>query len=101
MVASRKAKHIPKSTFERFNRSLDGRVDGADFLAWQRGESPTAGSPADLATWQANFGVGATTPGAAVVPEPGSFALWGLAWAGLLLSGGAGRGWGALAGSQA
>jgi len=31
---------------------LDNDVDGADFLAWQRG----LGSPAELALWQANFG---------------------------------------------
>jgi hypothetical protein len=31
---------------------LDNDVDGADFLAWQRG----LGLPAELALWQANFG---------------------------------------------
>jgi hypothetical protein len=43
-------------------------------------------SPDDLATWQANFGLGATTPTTTAVPEPGTFALVGLAFARLLLS---------------
>ncbi|MCA9235194.1 MAG: hypothetical protein KDA44_06970, partial [Planctomycetales bacterium] len=36
----------------------DGDVDGGDFLAWQRGNSPTPLSADDLAAWQANFGGG-------------------------------------------
>ncbi|MBN2292689.1 MAG: SBBP repeat-containing protein, partial [Pirellulales bacterium] len=36
----------------------DGDVDGADFLAWQRGESPDPLSSSDLASWQATFGTG-------------------------------------------
>jgi hypothetical protein len=63
---------------------FDGRVDGADFLAWQRGASPMPNSPEDLATWRANFGLGATTPATTAVPEPGTFALAGLALATLL-----------------
>jgi T5SS/PEP-CTERM-associated repeat protein len=63
----------------------DGIVDGADLLAWQRGASPTPDSPADLAAWQANFGLGATTPVASAVPEPGSLMLIGLAMARLVL----------------
>ncbi len=49
----------------------DGAVGGLDFLAWQRGESPTAFSAADLATWQGAYNGGAL---AAVnsVPEPTS-----------------------------
>ena len=63
---------------------LDGDVDGRDFLLWQRGGSPNPFSAADLADWQANYGVGplvsalhifpaaeATSP----VPEPGSLFL--------------------------
>jgi hypothetical protein len=34
----------------------DRAVDGADFLDWQRGESPNSGSASDLSDWQANFG---------------------------------------------
>jgi hypothetical protein len=34
----------------------DSDVDGRDFLIWQRGGSPTAGSAADLAAWQSNYG---------------------------------------------
>jgi enediyne biosynthesis protein E4 len=49
----------------------DGDVDGGDFLTWQRGQSPNAISPSDLAAWKANFGTAppltaSTTP----VPEP-------------------------------
>lgn len=47
----------------------NGRVDGADFLVWQRG----FGSPytaADLANWKASFGAGAATATASAVPEP-------------------------------
>ena len=66
--------------------NFDGRVDGTDLLAWQRGNSPTPNSPEDLATWQANFGLGASTPATTAVPEPDTFALVGLASASLLLS---------------
>ncbi len=47
----------------------DGDVDGRDFLVWQRGDSTTPLSAADLAAWQSNYG----TPFSAavkVVPEP-------------------------------
>ena len=53
----------------------DSHVDGADFLVWQRGGSPTPLSPADLETWKANYGNGAASPVVAAVPEP---ATWGL-----------------------
>ena len=46
-------------------------VDGADFLAWQRGLSPNPLSQDDLTLWKNNFG--ATAPAAAAaaaVPEP-------------------------------
>jgi fibronectin-binding autotransporter adhesin len=65
--------------------NFDGQVDGADLLAWQRGDSPTPGSSADLATWRASYGLGATTPAAAAVPEPEALALVGLAAANALL----------------
>ena len=54
----------------------DGSVDGRDFLAWQRGESPNSLSAGDLADWQNNYGPG---PLAAVsaVPEPSCLLLLG------------------------
>ncbi|QDT75206.1 hypothetical protein [Lacipirellula limnantheis] len=64
----------------------DGDVDGADFLVWQRGGSPSPLSPADLATWKANFGASATVNvGAAVgaVPEPTALASAMVALCGL------------------
>ncbi len=58
----------------------DFDVDGADFLAWQRGESPDPTSADDLAAWQDLFG--AVPPPASAVPEPTSaaLALLALAW---------------------
>lgn len=50
----------------------DRVVDGADFLAWQRGDSPSPLNPADLATWQAAFGTGGASPTVGAVPEPTS-----------------------------
>ncbi|TWU27735.1 hypothetical protein [Bythopirellula polymerisocia] len=47
----------------------DGDVDGADFLVWQR--NPSVG---DLADWQANYGMPASTS-ALAVPEPSSLVL--------------------------
>jgi hypothetical protein len=52
----------------------DGDVDGRDFLAWQRGSSPTPFSAEDLADWQANYGVG-PMPLVSAVPEPTTVAL--------------------------
>jgi T5SS/PEP-CTERM-associated repeat protein len=66
--------------------NYDRRVDGADLLAWQRGNLPTPHSPDDLAAWRANFGLVATTPATTAVPEPGTCALAGLALVGLLLT---------------
>ena len=50
----------------------DGVVDGADFLAWQRGASPRPLAADDLELWRQNYGVGAPTTSAtaAHVPEP-------------------------------
>lgn len=59
---------------------LDGDVDGHDFLAWQRGESPNALSAGDLALWQAEYGNGQLIA-VRTVPEPSSLLL-------VLLSGG-------------
>lgn len=57
-----------------FDRDFD--VDGADFLAWQRGESPAGLGPSDLRDWQANYGwVAASAPSATAVPEPAGLLL--------------------------
>ena len=49
----------------------DGDVDGADFMAWQRGQSPNPWSASDLAEWEENFGNGTPlAPASTVVPEP-------------------------------
>ncbi|MDZ4657670.1 MAG: hypothetical protein SH868_08830 [Bythopirellula sp.] len=58
----------------------DGDIDGRDFLAWQRGESPDPFSAGDLAEWKANYGPGPLAASVAV-PEPKSSLLL----AGLLL----------------
>lgn len=64
----------------------DGTIDGADFLAWQRGfvltgqtdnaNGDTNGggvvAAADLGVWQSQFGVPAVEPAATQVPEPAS-----------------------------
>ena len=56
----------------------DGDVDGADFLRWQRGQSPNPLSPLDLAQWRTNFGQStAATAIGSTVPEPGTLALFG------------------------
>lgn len=57
----------------------NGRVDGADFLTWQRGGSPNPLSAGDLATWKANFGSGAAVGAAGAVPEPAACVLASLA----------------------
>lgn len=50
---------------------IDGDVDGADFLTWQRGESPNPLSQSDLADWEANYGtVAPLTATSTTVPEP-------------------------------
>jgi hypothetical protein len=56
---------------------VDGDVDGRDFLAWQRGESPNPLGASDLADWQASYPVDSLSalhlpPSALifVVPEP-------------------------------
>lgn len=53
---------------------IDGDVDGADFLTWQRGEVSSPPSASQLAAWQ--FDYGSVTPAAASsVPEPEGFVL--------------------------
>jgi hypothetical protein len=48
----------------------DGLVDGQDFLAWQRGESPNPLSSGDLTLWQANYGTVSPLRVLNTVPEP-------------------------------
>ncbi|MDZ4656385.1 MAG: hypothetical protein SH868_02275 [Bythopirellula sp.] len=60
----------------------DGDIDGRDFLAWQRGESPDPLSPGDLGFWSEQYGTdpndlsaftgGALQSASLVVPEPTS-----------------------------
>ncbi|BBO34655.1 hypothetical protein PLANPX_4267 [Lacipirellula parvula] len=56
-----------------FNNS--GKVDGADFLLWQRNFGQPGYDAASLATWKANFGAGAAEVAAAAVPEPAALGL--------------------------
>ncbi|MBX3433366.1 MAG: hypothetical protein KF847_08600 [Pirellulales bacterium] len=60
----------------------DNKVDGTDFLVWQRGAHPSG----ELAAWQTNYGAGLGGAGAtaAAVPEPAA-ALLALAACGALL----------------
>ena len=55
-----------------FNR--DGSVNGADFLAWQRGESPNPLGLGDLADWQAHYGDVTRSSALSPIPEPSSTA---------------------------
>lgn len=61
---------------------FDADVDGADFLAWQRGESPAPLSATDLADWKSNYG-GNGIAAAAAVPEPSPAVLIAIASAGI------------------
>jgi hypothetical protein len=68
---------------------VDGDVDGADFLTWQRGlgitGTATVGqgdangdmnvNAADLAIWRQNFGPGASVAAVGAVPEPAACLL--------------------------
>ncbi|MCH7750609.1 MAG: CotH kinase family protein [Planctomycetes bacterium] len=59
---------------------LDGKVDGNDFLLWQR--DPSVGS---LADWEANYGaVAPLSASSAAVPEPTTMMLLGLGCLALL-----------------
>jgi hypothetical protein len=67
-----------------FNNS--GKVDGADFLLWQRNFGQPGYDAASLATWKANFGSGAAVAAAAAVPEPATFGLIAMAGAAVAAS---------------
>jgi hypothetical protein len=58
---------IPDADFDD-----DGDIDGADFLKWQRGETPEMGSAEELALWEAQYGttVPPLSASSATVPEP-------------------------------
>jgi autotransporter-associated beta strand protein len=62
----------------------DGDVDGADFLVWQRGGSPTPMSSGDLAVWKSNYGA---TGGIGAVPETGAGMLAALGFAAVAIRG--------------
>jgi hypothetical protein len=62
--------------------NADSRVDGTDFLVWQRNHS--VGS---LADWKANYGQTAATASVAAVPEPSSIALGCLTFALAVMAG--------------
>lgn len=68
--------------------NFDGKVDGQDFLKWQRGESPNPGSPSDLLDWENNFGTtgAAESAGTAAVPEPPTALLLALGFIGVMTS---------------
>lgn len=51
----------------------NGRVDGTDFLQWQRGDSPLQGSSSDLNGWQVDYGSIAPPP-----PQPPFIAQWNM-----------------------
>ena len=60
------------STAGDFNS--DGKVDGADFLAWQRGYP--GNQPGQLLSdWEANYGTGAAVAAVGAVPEPTTIAM--------------------------
>jgi hypothetical protein len=64
----------PLSLAGDFNN--DKTVDGADFLRWQRGQSPTPLSQLDLNTWRTNFGQSIlAVPALSSVPEPSTALL--------------------------
>ncbi|MAT72264.1 MAG: hypothetical protein CMJ58_22385 [Planctomycetaceae bacterium] len=87
--------YVTRLAFADFN--VDGLVDGADFLAWQRGNGITSGAAladgdaqldgdvdaADLAVWQSDYGT-ATFAAAVGQPIPEPVAV-GLGAAGLIL----------------
>jgi GDSL-like lipase/acylhydrolase family protein len=65
----------------------DDDVDGADFLAWQRSESPIPLSQSDLDDWQASFGsvISSATAASTAVPEPSTGILLMLGMVAMLL----------------
>jgi hypothetical protein len=56
----------------------DNDVDGADFLQWQRGQSPNPIGAGDLNSWKTNFGMTASTAAGQAIPEPSGLWLAGV-----------------------
>jgi hypothetical protein len=67
-----------------FNNS--GKVDGADFLLWQRNFGQPGFDAASLAQWKGNFGAGAAEAAVGAVPEPATIGLIAMAGAALAAS---------------
>ena len=66
-----------RETFAGGDFDLDGDVDGADFLKWQRGEVTNPPSASDLTAWEAQYGTGAPLAASSEsVPEPSSILLF-------------------------
>lgn len=63
----------------------DVDVDGADFLAWQRGESPAPHAAADLTAWQIRYGATSQNLATAAAPEAAASILMGIGATALLL----------------
>jgi hypothetical protein len=82
----------PVAVTESADFDGDDDVDGADFLAWQRGNGTTTGATvaqgdangdqavngADLTIWKAQFGMTGGTAAASAVPEPAGWIVCGL-----------------------
>lgn len=66
--------------------NLDGSVDGADILKWQRGELPGGASESHLAAWKSHFGTPSLTPTGTTAPEPAPGMLLSLAAMGGILT---------------
>ncbi len=66
-----------------FDQDLD--VDGADFLRWQRGESPAPFSATDLSKWETNFGSASLNAISTAVPEPTTVVLLAIGMASSIL----------------
>jgi len=55
--------------------NTDGKVNGLDFLQWQRGESPYPLSNTDRILWESTYGANSPPEASATVPEPTSHIL--------------------------
>ncbi|MCA9257801.1 MAG: hypothetical protein KDA61_01320 [Planctomycetales bacterium] len=73
VLASAGIGHLPSYLAGDFNQ--DGVVDGADLLAWQRGESSIPYSAVDLTEWQSQLGATNSQASTSPVPEPCGMAL--------------------------